>query len=99
MTRDEMIDAFDSEAANDEYVKFDRVENKRSGRPDLHAFLLLDSLISGTTDMISAAEHDEFYLDIDIDQLAAVVTPDQIIDLSRCGVRYDDDLDTLAMFA
>lgn len=32
------------EAVNDDYINFDRVENKRSERPDLHAWLLLDEL-------------------------------------------------------
>jgi hypothetical protein len=33
-------------------------------RPDLHAFLLLDRLVPGDHDMITAATHDEFFLGV-----------------------------------
>lgn len=79
-----------------EYIKFDRVEVKRSSRPDLHAFLLLDEMFPGTTDMISGAEHDEIYLAIDEDE-AATLTDDQILELIRCGVRCGEY--GLCMFA
>ena len=87
------------EQFEDEYIKFDRIEQPRSKRPDLHAFLLLDEILPGTRDLISCSEHDEFFLDIDCDAFAAVVTDDQIRDLVRCGVRHSDDLDSLCMFA
>lgn len=86
------------EKYEDEFLKFDRVENKRSGRPDLHAFLLLDSLIQGERDMVSAAAHDEIWLDIDCEELWRVATEAQILELIRCGVRYDDDVESLALF-
>lgn len=84
---------------DDEYLKFDRVTEKRSNRPDLHAFLLLDHLQPGTGDMVSAAEHDEFYLSINLDDLADVISEDQVVELVRCGVRLDSSGDGLAMFA
>lgn len=93
MDLDEMFDK-----CEDEYIKFDRVENKRSNRPDLHAFLLLDELMPGTRDMVSAAEHDEIYLDIDVDAFKAVATEEIVIELTRCGVRYDSGYDTFCMF-
>lgn len=86
------------EKHNDEFLKFDRVENKTSGRPDVHAFLLLDRLVPGAEDLISAAEHDEFFLDVDVEALAAVITTEQVRELARCGVRYDSQYDCLAMF-
>lgn len=79
-----------------EFLKFDRVENKLSKRPDLHAFNLLDRLLPGTGDMVTSAEHDEIWLDIDTEELAKVATEEQIIELIRCGVRYDNGM--LAMF-
>jgi len=86
---------------DDEYLKFDRVENKRSNRPDLHAFLLLDSLVPGrdgkSDDMIGGAEHDEIYLSVDIEELEKVITEDQVLELIRCGVRYNEE--SLCMFA
>lgn len=87
------------EQFSDEYIQFDRVEVKRSNRPDLHAFLLLDEIQPGDSDLISASEHDEFYLDIDCDKFAEVATDEQIKELTRCGIRYDDDTDSLCMFA
>ena len=82
----------------DEFLKFDRVQNKRSRRPDLHAFLLLDELVPGRSCMVDAAEHDEIFLDTPLDELEKVVTEDQIVELVRCGVRMDSFTDSLAMF-
>lgn len=81
-----------------EFLVFERIENPPHRRPDLCAFLLLDRLVPGTTDMVSSAEHDEIWLDTDCDELAAVATEDDILFLVRCGVRYDDDIESLAMF-
>lgn len=90
-------DRFD--LADGEYLKFDRVANKLSQRPDLHAFIWLDRRFPGQThDMISGAEHDEFYLNIAGEQIEQL-TADEIVDLHRCGVRYDSDYDCLCMFA
>ena len=75
------------EKFDDEFLKFERVENKLNRRPDLHAFLLLDSLIADDKDMVAAAEHDEIYLDVELDELAETeITEDQVRDLVRCGV-------------
>ena len=84
-------------ADSDEFLKFERIENKRSNRPDLHAFLLLDELCPGTTDMVDAAEHDEIFLEVSLEDLATVITEEQVIELIRCGVRMS--YDSLAMFA
>ena len=81
---------------SDEFLKFDRVENKTSQRSDLHAFNLLDKLVPGTVDMVSAAEHDEIWLEVSPEELAQVATEEQIIELIRCGVRYSRD--GLAMY-
>ena len=81
---------------HDEFLKFDRVENKLSNRPDLHAFLLLDKLVPGTNDIVSNAQHDEIWLGVDLEDLAKVITPEQVVELIRCGVRVSDD--SLAMF-
>ena len=86
------------EKYDDEYLDFDRVENKRSKRPDLHAFLLLDEISPSTRDIVSCAEHDEIWLDVDLEQLSKRATEAQVLELVRCGVRYDDDVDSLAMF-
>lgn len=90
--------------SEDEFLAFKRVENKTSTRPDIHAFMLLDKLMgpyvegSGCSDIVSAAEHDEIWLSVDIEKLNQVATEAQIIELIRCGVRYDSSNDALAMF-
>lgn len=96
MTLEEMQAAFE---LDEDFLEFRKVENPRSKRPDLHAFLLLDELVPGDRDMVAAAEHDEFFIGVTPEALAAVVTLDQIRELRRCGVRYDSGVDSLAMFA
>ena len=75
---------------DDEYLNFARVENKTSIRSDLHAFNMLDKLFPSTSNMISDAEHDQIWINIDYDQIETL-TEDQIIELIRSGVRYDDE--------
>lgn len=81
-----------------EHLKFDRVENKRSNRPDLHAFLLLDELVPGSSDIVSAAEHDEIYFDVKVSELGKVITEEQVIELLRCGFLYHDEYECLFSF-
>ena len=82
-----------------EFLKFERVHNQLSNRPDIHAFLLLDKLVPRPNrDMVSSAEHDEIWLDVDPEELAEAATEEQIIELIRCGVRFDSQTDSLAMF-
>ena len=95
MTREELEKCMADDA---EFLKWDRVESRRSQRPDLHAFLLLDELQPGNRDMVCAAAHDEFWLGINVEKLAQVITAEQCIELQRCGVRYDEGSDSLAFF-
>lgn len=87
------------EAVEDEYRKFDRVKNKRSKRADLHAFMLLDELFPNTKlgKIVTGARHDEIWLGVELEDIDKL-TDDQIIELSRCGVMYDDECDCLSMF-
>jgi hypothetical protein len=96
-----MIDLHETfEKFNDEYLKFDRVEKQLHSRPDVCAFLLLDRLLPNPgRDMVCAAEHDVIYLNADCEKLAEVATESDILTLARCGVRYDSETDSLAMFA
>lgn len=80
----------------EEYLEFGRVEKKRSSRPDLHAFLMLDELFPSHRDMVCAASHDEIYLDIEESQ-ASSLTDEQILELIRCGVRFSNG--SVCMFA
>lgn len=99
MSTEELKAVFDKH--EHEYIKFDSIAVKRSNRPDLHAFLLLDQLVpsDGREDIIGAAEHDEFFLSVSPEELAAVATEEQIVELIRCGLRYDTHYDSLAFFA
>ena len=84
---------------NGEYTKFDRVENKLHDRPDLCAFLLLDKLLPNAgCDLVCAAVHDIIYLEVDCEKLSSVATEEDILMLRRCGVFYDTETDSLAMF-
>jgi hypothetical protein len=89
----ELFDKYDSD-----HLKFDRVENKLHHRADICAFLLLDKLLPRNRDMIQAASHDEIFLDANLEELAKVATEDDILMLTRCGVHYDSDTDSLSMF-
>lgn len=71
-----------------DYGKFDRVQKPLHSRPDLCAFLLLDRLVPGEGDIVTAAEHDEFFLATNCDELAKVATEDDILTLVRCGVSF-----------
>ena len=84
------------EKHNDEMCKFERVENKRSQRPDLHAFLLLDELQPNGKCIIGAVNHDIIYLSINIDDLQ--ITEEQILELVRCGIMYEEDYECFSMF-
>lgn len=97
MQKEEMLELF--EKHNDKYVQFEEhVKNPLSKRPDLHVFLLIDKLVPGNTDIISAAEHDVFYIDVDPEELAKDITEEQIIELVACGVSYTSAYDCFYMF-
>jgi UPF0288 family protein (methanogenesis marker protein 3) len=71
---------------------------KPEARQDLLAFNLINQLVPGTADIVSAAEHDEIWLSVDPEQLEkAGITQAQVDELVRCGVYYHDDLDSLHM--
>lgn len=86
----EEIEAMFSDDDCDEYIKFENIpaERRLSTRPDIHAFILLNKLAPGTRDMICSSEHDEYFLEPSIDDLAkGGATEQDIMDLIRCGVR------------
>jgi len=96
------------ELHNDEYGKFERVENKLSSRDDLHAFMLLDKLFPdiphtnsyGTVfypEIIAGVTHDQIWLSLKSEQIETL-TSDQVLELVRCGVMYDEEEDCLSMF-
>jgi hypothetical protein len=96
MTEEDIHDLF--EKHNDEFLKFDRIENKRSSRPDIHAFLLLNELCPLNRDIVCSASHDQIWLDPDAEDVCNKATVDQVIELIRCGVFYDEDNSSFSMF-
>ncbi len=89
MTTEEMERLFREHEETD-YIKFEFVENRRSQRPDMHAFLLLDSIVPGDKDIVGDAQHDEIYLSVGDEELAEKITPEQVLELVRCGVRHGE---------
>ena len=98
MTESKLRKLFEEYSETSSCLDFDQIENKRSKRTDLHVFLLLDSLLPASTDIIESAEHDVIYLQASVEELAKVITEDQVLELVKCGVMIDDDSDLLAMF-
>lgn len=97
MTELELAKLF--EKHNDaELLRFKRIENPPSVAKDLCAFLLLDRLCPGNTDIVAAAEHDVIYLSYDFSDLKDCITEDDVIYLLRCGVCLDNDTDSLCMY-
>jgi len=75
-----------------EYVKFNdfaKVESKCNRRRDLHALLLLDELFPSDHDIVINATHEQIFLDVDDDKIETL-SDEQIVELSRCGVFYDE---------
>lgn len=95
MNVDELKDFF--EANNDEYLKFEHVENKKSKRADVHAFILLDSLVDDESDIVGAAEHDIIYLP-DLEDVCPHITEEQALELIRCGISIDSSLECFFSF-
>jgi len=96
----ELFDTEDKYGDENEFLKFERVENKFHKRHDIHAFILLSSLPTCREEesMISGAEHDQIYLNVDMEEFAEFATEDMITELTRCGVFYDEEWETLSMF-
>jgi hypothetical protein len=89
-----LVERFD--AVHDEFLKFERIENKRNTRSDMHAFLLIDELMPGTDDIVCSCEYDQIYLAGDLEEINDIITDEQVLELVRCGVMISDD--SLSMF-
>lgn len=100
MTKDEMIALFHTYSENYVYDRFKTLTDKPSQRRDLCALIRLDQLLASQRpdDMVCAAEHDQIWLDVDLKELARVVTEQDIDYLNACGVWVDDDTESLSMF-
>jgi hypothetical protein len=66
---------------------------------DLRAFNLLSKLCPGSRYIVQAAEHDEIWFAVEMDELEkSGITEEQVKELVQCGVRYDNNIDCLATF-
>lgn len=92
MTKDELDSLF--EKHSDLAFKGDI-----DGPRDLAAFNLLHKLVPSNKDIIAASEHDEFWLSVEREAVAAVATEEDIIFLVRCGVMLDDFDTGFSMFS
>lgn len=86
---DEISEIFD-EFVND-YKKFDEVKKKLSQRADMHVLIFLDKKFSGKTRMIRCSEHDMYYLNIEPEDLIKNCTKEEIRNLVRAGLVYEDE--------
>jgi len=68
-------------------------------RSDLNVFMLLDRLIPGKANIVACAEHDQIWLETDVNQLAQVITSEQVRELIQCGVLFREEDDSLVMQA
>ncbi|WAL81346.1 hypothetical protein OYT13_15960 [Pandoraea sp. XJJ-1] len=108
MTLDEMIAEFDRignlSYADPNSPTWEKIatENRLANRQDLHAFMLLESILPYSDergrDMVCSAEHYQIWLDVDIEDLADKISSAQISELVACGVFYDSDVSSLGMF-
>lgn len=86
-------------AEHPEFLKFEKVVQPQSKRADVHAFIVLAGLTPDKKrDIISGAEHDIIFLGVDIDELAPIITVEQVDDLARSGVFYSSEYDCLVMY-
>ncbi len=90
--------AFDE--ADREFLKFEQIKSPRHPCPDVCALLLLTELVPREPgkDIVSSVSHDEIWLNVDCDELAKVATQEHVVELRRCGVMYDMEMDCLSMF-
>jgi hypothetical protein len=100
MTVAELVALFEKHS-DQEYIKYERIDAPLHKRADLAAFLLLETLAPlgrDSADLVTWAGHDEIGLGTDVKTLAANATEDDIVTLIRCGVRLNEDGDSLMMF-
>lgn len=88
------------EKHNEEFLRYNKIKNPMHRQVDLNAFLMLDKIapLNNDRDIIAYAAYDEITLAFDPKKVAENATEQEIIDLIRCGVRYDTDEECFIMF-
>lgn len=79
------------------YCCFHEIESPKTKRRDLQAFLILDSIFKDNKKIISGVDTYSIYLSVEIEELAQKATEEQILDLIRCGVSYEEKYDSLTI--
>ena len=83
--------------------QFINVVPKLCCRADLHAFMRLNEWFppaeapARSDDVVTGVDHDQIYLFPTEEQVESL-TDEQILELSRCGVFLDGEVDCLSMF-
>ena len=85
---------------NEEYLHHGDIENPMHRQADLCAFLMLDKIapLNNDRDIIIDARHDEITLAFDSAKVAENATEQEIIDLIRCGIRFEEGDECFVMF-
>lgn len=109
MTRHELIDIL-SKSAGPEAASTAEVEKRYTTYCDLRALNLIAQLVPARpwklrpplhsvprSMIIGSAEHDFVWITVDIEELAAVITIEQVEELAKCGVIYDSGTDSLGL--
>jgi hypothetical protein len=99
MTVKKLIELFEHYCDTNKTMEFEEMEHpikKAFRRRDLCAFVKLNQIISGDTDIISCAEHDQIWLEVELEELAKKITEEDIYFLTACGVFINEE--SLSMF-
>lgn len=89
MLRDKIQERFGTVGTGDECLEFDRVDSKRTERPDLHALLLLEELFPGYSMTVAiGGMFDRIYFGVDIESINQL-TEGNVLELVRCGVKFE----------
>ena len=96
-SRREEVEGFFNKYTQEEFLEFEKIpQDKRlSERKDLCAFLYLYNKFGGESDVVAGADHDVIYLGFDnVEEL----TEEDVLYITRCGVLYDEENDSLMMY-
>ena len=99
MTLEEFVEFYETRLDKDDFGDFEDIVNPLHPCGDLCAMLYLSKLLpTKQRDFIGAAEHDAIYFCHDICTQCHLFTEEDIIYLLRCGVYYDEEVDSLMMY-
>jgi hypothetical protein len=99
MTVKQMSKLFDKIGEEDDVDFFEKTEHPikmEFKRRDLCAFVKLNELVDSDDDIVSAADHDQIWLGVELEDLAKVITEADIQFLVACGVFISEE--SLSMF-